>query len=219
MLINCTSNNVCKNRFDFINSDNDSIPTLDLDLSKYDDTIREELNELYGYDLCQTCSKIDFRLPLIVDEREVLLRVMVDFDYSICPNCPFPNGFRNNLLIFINQSNKLLFDRNFIEIDSLQSKVEKHLTSNDGTELNIKIFWQQNSDIEFLRKTLAIIANSHLSFVESKTLESGKIFCELGKTSILNLKEMYPLNIEFDLGKAKNMRPSSTSIIKESEKL
>lgn len=70
LLAGCRDKNECINRFEFISCNNDSIPTLNLDISKDPDQIRREMNELYGYDLCENCGWVDFRLPFTIEGKK-----------------------------------------------------------------------------------------------------------------------------------------------------
>ena len=224
LLTSCSPNNNCKNRFDFI-SNNDSIPILNLVFTKSAETIREEMNELYGFDLCDKCTWADFRMPFTIECQKGSLKVMVDFDSPICGNCPIPVRKRHYFSIMINQRNQLLVEGELVEMDSLQSKVEKYLATvghNEMTpetfkQVNFRLFWNQDSNIDYLHDVLMVLYKSHLTFVESKLEEDGIDFCTLEKTKITELKEQYPLRIEFDLGKVDRMQPLGIDGIMELE--
>lgn len=214
LLTSCSVKNECNNRFEFI-SCNDSIPILNLDISKNSDTIRNEMKKLYGFDLCEKCSWVDFKLPFTIEGQEGYLKVMTDFDAPICDNCPTSCELRYYFSIMINQRNQLLVEGDCIGIDSLQSKVEEYLATVGNDEMapetfnqvNFRIFWNQESNIDFLNSVLSILYKSHLAIVELELEENGIDFCGLDKLRIEKLKEQYPLRIEFDLGKIKRMNP------------
>ena len=215
LLTSCFEKNNCINQFEFISCNNDSIPILNLDITKHPDTIRNEMNKLYGFDLCKKCSWVDFRLPFTIDGQKGYLKVMADFDSPFCENCPIPIRLRHYFSIMINQNNQLLVEGELIELDSLQLKIEKYLASVGVDEMapenfgqvNFSIFWNQDSDPEFLNSVLTALYFSHLSFVKSELEKDGIDLCKMEGAKLEKLKEKYPLRIEFDLGKIKRMKP------------
>ena len=223
-LISCSTNNDCKSRFEFI-SCNDSIPILNLDITKHADIIREEMNELYGFDLCEKCSLVDFKLPFTIEGQKGHLKIMADFDYPICENCPIPMRLRHYFSIMINQKNQLLVQGELIKSDSLQSKIENYLDKvgiekmapETFKQVNFRIFWNQETDIDFLYSVLKTVYNSHLASVELELEKDGKEFCKMDKKDVAKLKEQYPLRIEFDLGEIERMKPSNIEKRKEFE--
>jgi hypothetical protein len=227
LLTSCFEKDDCLNRFEFISCNNDSIPILNLDITKHPDTIRNEMNKLYGFDLCEKCSWVDFRLPFTIEGQKGYLKVMVDFDSPVCENCPIPMRLRHYFSIMINQRNQLLVEGELIEIDSLQSKIQKYLAKVGVDEMspknfgqvNFSIFWNQDSNTEFLNSVLTTLYVSHLSFVESELKNDGIDFCKMERENLEKLKEKYPLRIEFDLGKIERMKPPNIEKLKELESI
>lgn len=173
------------------------------------------MNKLYNSDLCKNCSLVDFRLPFTIDNQKGYLKIMTDFDFSVCENCPIPIRRRNNFSIMINSRNQLSAGGKLIPLDSLQSEINRYLSTvgidkmgpeNFG-QVNFRMFWDQSSSIEFLDSVLISLYSSHLSFVLAELEKEGIDFCKLEKTTIKQLKEKYPLRIEFDLGKIEKNSP------------
>lgn len=226
LLLTSCSTNDCKTRFEFI-SCNDSIPILNLDLTTHPDAIRKELNELYGFDLCDKCTWAEFRLPFTIEGQNGYLKVRTDFDSPVCGNCPIPMRKRHHFSIMINQRDQLLVEGEMIELDSLQAKVANYLASvgNDDMapetfkQVNFRLFWNQESNTEFLHDVLTVLYKSHLAFVESKLAEDGIALCNMEKERIDGLKEQYPLRIEFDLGRVDRMGPLEVGEIEMGEEI
>lgn len=215
LLTSCSVKNDCNNQFEFVSCNIDSIPILNLDITKHPDTIRKEMNKLYNSDLCKNCSLVDFRLPFTIDNQKGYLKIMTDFDFPVCENCPIPIRRRNNFSIMINSRNQLSAGGKLIPLDSLQSEINRYLSTvgidkmgpeNFG-QVNFRMFWDQSSSIEFLDSVLISLYSSHLSFVLAELEKEGIDFCKLEKTTIKQLKEKYPLRIEFDLGKIEKNSP------------
>ena len=208
ILSNCSDKNHCNNKIDLINN-NDSIPILNLDISKSSDKIRQELNELFSTELCGKCSLIDFKIPLNVENKNIYLKVMTDFDSPICENCPIPMRLREYYSIIINDSNQLLVEDENTEIKNLESKIDLFLSKIGDDELTpksikkliFKIDWTKKTNTGFLNKVLNILLESYTNYIKEKTVIRGKDFCLLENKEILELQENFPLRIEFDLGK------------------
>ena len=214
LLTSCSVNHGCENRFDFI-SCNNSIPILDLDISKHSDSIRKEINELYEFDLCQECSRIEFKIPFVVEGKSGYLEVMADFDFPVCENCPVPMRSRHYFSVLINQNNQILAEGEVTEIDKLRSKILNYLAAVGNNEMtpetfgqvNFRIHWDQDSDVGVLNSVLTILYKSHLDFVERQLLRNETDFCSIEQTEIAQLKEQYPLRIEFNLTKTERLKP------------
>jgi hypothetical protein len=196
---------------------------LKFDIKKHPDTIRNELNKLYGFELCKKCSWADFRLPFTIEGQKGYLKIMADFDSPVCENCPIPMRLRHYFSIMINQENQLLVESELIELDSLQTKIENYfakvgvdeMAPKNFRELNFKIFWNQDSNTEFLNSVLTKLYVSHLSFVKSELKNDGIDFCKIESNNLEKLKVKYPLRIEFDLGKTERMKPPNIEKPKE----
>src|SRR5690554_9822 len=227
LLTSCSEKDDCLNRFEFISCNNDSIPILNLDITKNPDTIRNEMNRLYGFDLCEKCSLVDFRLPFTIEGQKGYLKVMADFDSPVCENCPIPMRLRHYFSIMINKRNQLLVEGELVEIDSLQSKIQKYLVKVGVDEMspknfgqvNFSIFWNQDSNTEFLNSVFTKLYVSHLSFVESELKKDGIDFCKMERENLEKLKKKHPLRIEFDLGKIERMKPPNIEKLKELESI
>jgi hypothetical protein len=130
---------------------------------------------------------------------------------------------RHYFSIMINQENQLLVESELIELDSLQTKIENYfakvgvdeMAPKNFRELNFKIFWNQDSNTEFLNSVLTKLYVSHLSFVKSELKNDGIDFCKIESNNLEKLKVKYPLRIEFDLGKTERMKPPNIEKPKE----
>ncbi|NQU54440.1 MAG: hypothetical protein HQ522_18095 [Bacteroidetes bacterium] len=207
--ISCSTKNDFKNRFTFANCDLD-IPIVQIDYSDHYDSIRYDIQNQFKYDLCENCSWIDFKIPFEYDSKQGYLKIMVDFDYPICENCPVPIRLRNYYSIMINRNNQLLVNGEPMKIDSLRSSIIKYFDNVGNPEgqypekyeqVNLQFFWDRQTDISSIEKILTEISKAHLTFVEHKVAENGLEFCKLTNGELNNLKNKYPLRIEFELGK------------------
>lgn len=226
LLTGCSVNDECKNRFDFI-STNDSIPILNLDFSSSPDSILEKMNNLYGVDLCEKCSWVEFKTPFEIEGKKGYLKLMADFDYPYCSNCPIAMRSRHYFDILINLNNQILAEGNLVQLDSLKKEIKKYLSKvgNDDNfpdtfkRVNYFIKWDLNSDPEFINSVFTCIYSAHLDFVETRIVDDGIDFCSLNQEEIRTLKDKYPLRIEIYNGKSIEM-PSPkvlTEILKEIE--
>ena len=209
ILSGCSVKDQCNNRFDFI-STNDSIPILNLDFSSSPDSIRKKMNDLYGIDLCENCSWVEFKTPFEIEGKKGYLKFLADFDYPYCSNCPIAMRNRHYFEILINLNNQILAEGNLVQIDSLKTEISNYL-DNIGNgynfpesykRVNYFIQWDINSDPKFVNEVFTTIYSAHLEFVESKLFAEGIDFCSLNKKEIRLLKEKYPLRIEIHNGKS-----------------
>lgn len=207
--------NDCSNRFDFISTTN-SIPTLNLDITKHPDSIRQEMNSLYGENLCKKCAWIIFKLPFSIEGEKGFLKIMVDFDYPYCENCAVPIRLRYYFNILINRHGVIFAENEVIMLDSLYRVLSKYLSKvgvdenypETFKEVNYKLTWEQETERAHLDSALTFIYKAHLDYVESKIRFDQRNFCDLNNAEIEKLKEKYPLRIEFDLGKNSKLKPS-----------
>jgi len=81
------------------------------------------------------------------------------------------------------------------------------------------MFWNEDSDIDFINSVLTTLYSSHLEFVESEIQKDELDFCKMKRINIEKLKEQYPLRIEFDLGKIERMKPPNFEKLKEFESI
>lgn len=217
ILLSCTTNRNCQNRFDFISSQ-DSIPLLDLDITSDYVEVRRHMSKLHGFDLCTKCSLVEFKMPLEIENKEGFLNVMVDFDSPICENCPVPMRLRHYCSILINSNNQILFDGQHVDIDSLQPAIIGYLSKvgndtiapNAFDKVNFRISWAEGVNEEMVQLMLKGIYQSHLAFVEGVVEKTGSNFCSLSNSELSALKEKYPLKIELDLGKQNFIIPEKT---------
>ncbi|MCB9261224.1 MAG: hypothetical protein H6607_02455 [Flavobacteriales bacterium] len=207
--IGCFNKKDRNNRFDFINC-SDTIPEMDIDIKRNADSIRNDLSELYGYDLCEECGWVNFKMPFKIQNKSGFLKVMIDYDYEICDNCPIAMRERNYFSIMFNQHDKLLVAGRPIEKDSLKPQIIKYLSKvgkddlapEDLNGLNYLIYWKPDCNREMLDSILTIVYQSHLEFVENELKTKNIDFCSLNRMQLDSLKLKYPLRIEFDLEKA-----------------
>ena len=209
-LSGCSVKDQCNNRFDFI-STNDSIPILNLDFSSSpDSSVFEKLNNFYEIDLCERCSWVEFKTPFEIEGKKGYLKLLADFDYPYCSNCPIPIRERHYFQILINLNNQILAESNLVQIDSLKTEILSYLdkVGNDDNfptsykRVNYFIKWDLNSDPKFVNEVFTTIYSAHLESVESKLFAEGIDFCSLNKKEIRLLKEKYPLRIEIYNGKS-----------------
>jgi len=214
VLFSCSENkktpkkDECNNRFEFI-SCNDSIPSFVLDISKDYSVIRNELNDLYPNDLCEECSWISFKIPFLIEGKEGFLKILVDYDYPICEDCPIPIRLRQYFYIISYSENSIYANGEFIEIDSLELKIFNYLEQVEKEDLlpesydqvTYRILWSDKSKTENINSILTVLYQSHLNFVEQKLLQEDIDICSLNEKAIEQLKQKYPLRIELDLGK------------------
>ncbi|MDY8134463.1 hypothetical protein [Aquimarina sp. 2201CG5-10] len=210
---NNNSNNTCSNRFDFIAS-TDTIPVLKFDVKTPYYLARKDISDLYyNDDLCKHCSRIEFKIPFDIENKDGTLKVMTDYDYPYCQECPIPNRFREYYRINIYTKNRLYVEDKTISLDSLPSNIETYLQSigknkiapESFSKVNYLIDWQQGVNQKFLDTILKKITKAHLKNVERLVNESNRDFCSLDKEELMKLKRKYPLQIEFDLGKSEKM--------------
>ncbi len=214
LLIGCAKNSACDNKFDFISS-TDTIPILNFDIKTPYYLTRSDISNLYyNVDLCKLCSLIEFKIPFDIESKNGFLKIMTDFDTPYCTNCPIPNRFRDYYRININRKDQLFLEDQLSSIQSLESNIEKYIQGISKNDINSKSFshvnylihWEKGSNQKFLDSILTKIYNAHLNSVEIKIRESNKDFCLLSKKELIDLKNHYPLNIEFDLGKFEKMK-------------
>ena len=226
-LLSCSKSEVCLNEFKFSSCQTETIPILHLDITKHPDTIRNDMHKLYGFNLCEKCSWVDFRLPFTIAGQNGYLKVMADFDAPVCKNCPIPMRLRHYFSIQINQRNQLFVEGKLIEIDSLPSKIQKYLAKvgvdemapENLAQVNFKILWDQKTTPKFLNSVLSTLSVSHLAFVTSALEKDGIDLCTMDSTNLEKLKGKYPLRIEFDLGKREKMRPPTMDSLKAFESI
>lgn len=214
-LISCSINDDCNNRYAFSNCDLD-IPIVQFDYFDHFDSVRQDIRNQFKYDLCEKCSWIDFKIPFGFEDKKGYLKVMADFDYPICENCPVPIRLRYYYSIMINRNNQLLVNGRPMKIDSLKNSIVTYYDNVGNPEgyfpekysqVNFRFFWDTETEKTSIDKILTEISNAHLTFVEHKVADNGLEFCKLTREELDNLKNKYPLRIEFDLGKIDLMKP------------
>ncbi len=208
--IGCSNKNDCTNRFDFINC-LDTIPVMDIAIKSNADSIRNDLSALYGYNLCEECGWVYFKMPFKIQNKSGFLKVMIDYDYELCDNCPIAMRKRSYFSIMFNQHDKLLVEESPIEKDSLKPQIMRYLSEvgkadiapKDFTSVNYRIFWTPSCNREMLDSILKIVYLAHLEFVETELKAKNIDFCSLNGIQLDSLKLKYPLRIEFDLDKVR----------------
>lgn len=227
LLTNCSQLDECENRFDFI-STNDSIPILELDYSEAPESTLERMNHLYGTDLCDKCDWVEFKSPFEIEGKKGYVKLIADFDYPYCSNCPIAMRLRNYFQILINDNNQILAEGELETIESLKTEIKNYLSKvgfdDDFPEkyeqVIYSIQWDRDSKSKFIDSVFTSIFASHTDFVKSKILEDGVDFCTLRKTELSKLKSDYPLRIQISSGKSIEM-PSPEQmeeLLKEIEK-
>ena len=217
----------CENRFDFI-STNDSIPILDLDYSEAPESTLERMNSLYGTDLCDKCGWVEFKSPFEIESKMGYVKLIADFDYPYCSNCPIAMRLRYYFQILINANNQILAEGELVTVESLKTEIKSYLSKvgidDDFPEnyerVKYSIQWDRNSESKFIDSVFTSIFTSHTDFVRNKTLENGVDFCSLEKPELTKLKTDYPLRIQISSGMSIEM-PSSEEmevILNEIEK-
>jgi len=226
-LISCSTRNNCENRFNFLSCDSD-IPIIQIEYSKHSDSIRDEIQNQFKEDLCERCSWVDFKIPFEFDNKKGYLKVIADFDYPIGKNCPVPMRVRYYYTIMINRNNQLLVNGQLMHIDSLKSSIIKYYDNVGNPEgnypekynqVNFLLFWDRETETSLIEKLMTEISKAHLSFVEQKVAVNGFEFCKLTISELEDLKNKYPLRIEFDLGKIERMKPPNIEKLKELESI
>ncbi|WP_062056572.1 hypothetical protein [Aquimarina longa] len=204
----------CNNKFYFISS-TDTIPILNLDIKTPYYLARNDISNLYyNEDLCELCSQVEFKIPFNIENENGFLKIMTDFDTPYCGKCPIPMRLRHYYHIEINNKNQLFVEDQLRNVNSLQLDIEKYLLGigenkmgpKSFDQVNYLIYWGKGTNKMFLDSILTKIYNAHLNSVEIKIRESNKDFCLLSKKELLDLKNDYPLRIEFDLGKFEKMK-------------
>jgi hypothetical protein len=206
--IGCSNKKDCHNRYDFINC-TDTIPIMDIDIKRDADSIRNDLSKLYGYDLCEECGWGNFKMPFKIQNKQGFLKIMIDYDFENCENCPNARREGNYFSIMFNQRDKLLVEGKQIEKDSLKHHIFRYLsnagkdnmTPKDFSRVNFRIYWKPICRREMLDSILTIIYQTHLEFVVIELNKSKIDFCSINKTQLDSLKKIYPLRIEFVLNK------------------
>jgi len=195
---------------------------MNLDLSG--DTIRDKLASLYGFDLC--CSRAFFKKPHLICKTKGYLKILVDYDYHYCKDCGIPSiNDRGNIQILLNNSNRIYFKNHVIQKDSLKNEILSVLSkigNDDDLPESYKMLYYQVSWIEGCSKgkfdsVLTSIYMAHLEFVVKR--ESVRKFEKLNKNEIDSLKNEYPLNIEFPLGKYSKFKPKIPDNLNQFEEI
>ena len=211
-LTSCSKKNECGNRFDFITT-NDSIPILKLDYSEDAESRLEKMNNLYGIDLCEICSWVEFKMPFKIEGENGYLKLMADFNYPYCPNCPIAIIIRNHFGISVNSNNQILAQGNLVLVDSLKTEIKNYLSKvgedDDFPEsferVKYYVNWNKNSDSKFIESIFTCIYSTHTEFIASKLSDKGTDFCSLDIDELNKLKMQYPIKIQINSGKSIEM--------------
>ena len=59
---------------------------MNLDIKKHSDSIRQEMCDLYGFDLCERCAWVEFKMPFKIENNDGYLKVLADFCNSSARN-------------------------------------------------------------------------------------------------------------------------------------
>ena len=163
------------------------------------------------------CSWVEFKIPFDIESKKGFLKIMTDFDSPYCNKCPIPMRLRHYYRIETNKENQLFIEDEISNVDSLQSNIEKYLAGigKDETgpesfsQVNYLIRWGEGANQIFLDTVLTKIYKAHLKSVENLVRTSNRDFCLLNKKELIDLKNKYPLRIEFDLGKFEKMQENT----------
>lgn len=220
-LISCSTNNDCDNRYNFSNC-NLNIPIVQIDYSAHFDTVRQDIRDLFEDDLCKKCSWIDFKIPFEFEGNKGYLKVIADFNYPVCENCPVPVRLRHYYSILINRNNQLLVNGQLMGVDSLSSSIITYFNNVGNSEghfpkehrhVNFRLYWETETEKTLIDKVLTEVSEAHYCFVKLKVAENGLEFCKLTTEELDGLKNKYPLRIEFDLGKTEKQKPPTHELI------
>ncbi|MFC0877146.1 hypothetical protein ACE01N_11150 [Saccharicrinis sp. FJH2] len=214
LLTSCIGENKCVKHLDLIGY-RVAERSFAIDYTKNSETIRKEISEAYGSDLCEICTRVLIKVPFVFNEENGYLGVLVDYGFPVCKDCPVSFRSRYYFDIIINQQNQLLAEKEPCSLDSLSYQIEHYLNSvgNDPnvpeiySEVNYKLIWSNISDSSIIDKVLNIITKTHADYIEGLMLQEGISLCDINSQMLDSLKKVYPLNIEFDLGKWKYFEP------------
>lgn len=190
----------CNDKFNFIHC-TDSIPVINFPLNQNHDTIYDKLKMLYNN--TDSFASYFFRLPFEIDNQKGHIKIHTKIGVRKSIIC----GLRNNLTILINSQNQLLVKNAWSNLDTLKHILElnfkgKYSHDQDPTNhesLNIVLKWDKNASPKILQKIINTIVETHFKFVTENLLYENENFCSLKKYNITQLKEKFPLRIEFDL--------------------
>lgn len=201
-LSNCTQIDECKNRFDFI-STNDSIPILTLNYAETSESRLQRMNDLYTIDLCGKCSWVEFKSPFEMEGKSGYFKILADFDSPYCSNCPMAMRLRYYFQILINSNNQIFVEGEPSTIDSLETNISNYLSQighnvyfpETFKQLNYSIQWDSGSDSTFIDSVFSSLFSAHTDFVQKKVSENGIDFCSIPSTELAKLKSKYPIRI------------------------
>ncbi|MFT5156609.1 MAG: hypothetical protein ACI83I_001157 [Bacteroidia bacterium] len=199
-LFSCSPNEQRDNRFELFQG-HDSIPILRLNYFAHPDSTRKQMNTLYGMDLCSTCNRVAFRLPIELEGKERYLKVLVDFGVFDCVNCPpFCGVWPPRFHVVINSKNQILAEYKIVERDALEAELIQFFTkdvedANQRNQLDFDVIWDKDADSNFVDSVFAAIAFSHLHFVENKLAQDSIDLQALDANELAALQVEYPLNI------------------------
>ncbi|WP_303917885.1 hypothetical protein [Draconibacterium sediminis] len=161
-------------------------------------------------------------MPFNIENKPGFLKIMVDYDYPMCKNCPVPIRLRYYYSILIAHHKQILVNGDPIHIDSLYASIKTYLSNvgnengyfpEDFNQVNFKLIWNADTQKVLIESVLNQIYKAQLDFVENKiSNNSGLNFCKLSDKEIGELKEKYPLRIEFDLGMFRLNAPPNKTI-------
>lgn len=212
---------VCTNHFDFLNC-NEQIPIFEVDYSMDFDSSRLDLQSKFETDLCDVCSYVYFKIPFDIDNKPGFIKIMSDFDYPVCENCPISMRLRSYYDILINHNSELLVEGKLMHIDSLRYSIINYFNNVGKSETQFpkefnqvlfRLSWDRKTKRADIDKVLGILQKAYLDFVINRVEIEGRNFCDLTKLEVEDVKQKYPLKIEFDLGKIHLMKPNFDNLI------
>lgn len=209
LLFGCSEKKVCNNRTDFVFSD-DTFPIVEIDISKDSDSIRKELNTVLGYDLCQKCDMHYFRTLLQFEGKTDYINIAVDYMQDVC-QCPPKCGISYTFSIMLNNTNQLLAEYNWVDLDTFYTMVKKYnkdqMDSGKRNEVHYTIIWDKKTDKRALSKVIEVLLKGYRNFIEEECKSKGIQFCTLNAKELKALKKQYQLIIEYDLGRFDYIHP------------
>ena len=212
----CSLTDNCENQLNFISTD-EPIPIYELDYSDAPEKRLEKMNALYGIDLCEKCSLVNFKSPFTNEWGNGYFKLIVDFDYPRCSEkCPIKMRVRNYFSIVINSRNELLVEERPISNDSLKKEIISYLYKvgseieypDDYKDVIYSLEWDISTDSKFIDSVISDILFTHTDFVVNKLSRNDIDFCSLNKKELKKIKDTYPIKIQISNGLKKITIPS-----------
>ncbi len=171
-----------------------------------DSTLILELKEIFSYSdsvSYKICNRKTTEVRVKVSN--FYLPIYFDFENFPCgepPACNMPPMRRNRLEVLLNRQNQLLFERDSIALDQLDSSfVIAYLDLNDTTQeyqkkhvINVK--WDIESNIDSLSKVLQKLAIGYSKVMERQLADIEGDKCDFYMQNRDSLQRLYPFNLD-----------------------